>query len=532
MYITDKHYSTISPFAVGSTDLAISNEDIERLKAYIAYEDFYHNRPETLVVKMRGDSEPIYLPSTKKCIEATNRFLAVAYNYTVATSLGSPIEQAAAQMYMGNLFKREEVLGKFSMQRRYGLIRGDAVWHITADDTKDPGKRISVHTVHPSNYFPIEDELNPGRILGVHLVDKIQDPRAPDDKTKKVIRRQTYRRTLDANGSPTGEITSEVTRWEIGGWDDRNQKPADLKPLGTILPVTALPPQITSIPVYHIRNSPLPDVIFGMSQVQGVETLVNGMNQAITDEDLTLVMQGLGMYFTTAGAPQNADGTPAAWNLGPGQVVEIGEGQSFGRVTGVSSVAPFVEHNTFIDNYMQQGLGIPDIAAGRVDVAVAESGISLKLQLAPILAANAEKEQEILGRMDHMLWDISTMWMSAYEQITFSAGIEVVSVVDDPMPVNRDSKIQEILLLQTSGLITIAQAQAELAKLGYNFVEGDDVKVVQEAQALALARSGDPFNNRYGEEVEPQSEGAPTVGQAAKVAAPSAAVSAPTVNGL
>lgn len=535
MYNVAKHYSSIKPFFVGSVDLAVSQEDIDRSRAYEAYDDFYYNRPETLKVQIRGDSLPIYLPSAKKIVEATNRFLAVKFNFAVSPRGGTSQEQALMTMFMTNLFQREEFYTKFAMQRRHCLIRGDEVWHITADDAKEQGKRISVHTLHPQSYYPIEDPDNPGRLLGCHLVDLVQDPRQPDDKTKKVVRRQTYRRVTDANGNPTGAITSELTTWELGAWDDRTLKPDELKPVSTIKKIRVLPPQITSLPVYHIRNNPMSDVIFGFSQIAGIETIVNGLNQSITDEDLTLVIQGLGMYWTTSGAPQNADGSPAPWNLGPGQVVEVGDGQQFGRVTGVSSVAPMVEHMNFMDGYMQQGVGVPDIAAGRVDVAVAESGISLKLQLAPILAANAEKELEKLAKMDHMLWDITHMWMPAYEQLSLE-GVEVVSVVDDPMPINREAKIQEILLLVTSNVITIAMAQTELAKLGYNFNAGDEVRVIQEAQALALAKSGDPFNNRFGEETEPPDIGTPTVGQAVESPVPAGTtptnVPPPNLNGV
>ena len=79
-----------------------------------------------------------------------------------------------------------------------------------------------------------------------------------------------------------------------------------------------------------------------MSQLVGLETLIFGINQSLSDEDLTLVMQGLGMYKTTASPPQDPDnpGVVADWNVGPGQVIEVGENQSFDRVTGVSDVSP------------------------------------------------------------------------------------------------------------------------------------------------------------------------------------------------
>lgn len=521
MLTVAKQYSSAKPFFTGTTQAVVSVEDQERLSAYTVYRDFYYNRPETLKVQLRGDSLPIYLPSARKLIEATNRFLAVNFNFVVDPKFGSPADQAIAQQQMGNLFKREKFYTKFASQRRNGLICGDAVWHITADGTKPQGTRVSIHAVQPDNYFPIEDPNNPDRLLGCHLVDLVQDPRQPDDRTKLVNRRQTYRRVVDALGNPTGPITSEITFWEQGTWDDRNLKPGDLKQVPGGVPVFVLPPAITSVPVYHIRNNAIEPAVFGLSQIAGVETIVNGLNQAVTDEDLTLVMQGLGMYWTNSGAPENADGTPAPWNLGPGQVVEVGDGQTFGRVTGVGSVAPFVEHMNFIDDFAQTGLGVPDVAIGKVDVAVAESGISLKLKLSPILASNAEKELEILMTMDQLLWDINKMWWPAYEQLTL-LNVDIASVVDDPMPHNRDAEIQEILLLQSGGLITIAMAQAKLAKLGYDFEAGADVTVVQEAQRLAIARTGDPFANRFGAEDNPQDalpSTTTTAGQAASVAA-------------
>ncbi|QSL67855.1 portal protein [Nocardia phage P3.1] len=522
MYTTKKQFSSIKPWFSGGAELAAASaEDQERLQAYEAYEDFYYNRPESLKLTIRGDSEPLYLPSSRKIIEAKNRFLAKNYNFMISPGKGDKAAQAQLKMYLDNLWRREEIAAKFASNRRMGLIRGDAVWHITADPTKPQGKRLSVHAVHPGGYFPIEDPNSPGRIIGVHLVDRVQDPRESDNKEKLVARRQTYRRVLDANGVPTGVVTSELGLYETDGWDDRFLKPEEIKPVQVLRPVFNLPPQVTTIPVYHIRNRSLDSVIFGLSELSGVETLLSGMNQSLTDEDLTLVIQGLGMYMTTAGPPKNPDGSPAPWNLGPGQVVEVGEDQKFDRVSGVSSVAPMQDHIKYMDDYISQGLGVPEIASGRVDVAVAESGISLKLQMAPLLADAEEKQLELLGRMDQMWYDITTMWLPAYESMSFE-GVEVVSTVDDPMPVNRDQQIQEILLLQSGGLITIAMAQAKLSKLGYDFMEGDEQKVVEEAQALAKARNGDEFENRWGEETEPEATGTGgAVGQAADVAAPS-----------
>ena len=496
-------YASALPFINTNLANVVAEFDVARIKSYKLYEDLYHNRPETLELIIRGDDEDgqkIYLPATKKIIEAVNRFLAVDFGFVVDPDRGTPEEQAAMQIYMDNLFNRERIYTKFSTQKRYGLIRGDALWHITADDTKADGQRISVHELNPANYFPISDPNDANRIIGCHIVDLVQDPRTPEDRTKQVARRQTYRKVLDAEGRPTGTITSELTTWAIGKWDDRVLKADEMEQVSTIKPVFELPAEITQLPVYHIRNGVIPDSWFGSSQVAGVETILAALNQSVSDEDLTLVMQGLGMYWTDSAPPQDEEGNDVSWQIGPRNVIEVGSGQNFGRVTGVSSIAPFIDHMKFIEQFAESAQGISDVAAGRVDVQVAESGISLRLQLAPILQANAEKEQEMLGVYDQMFWDLTHMWLPAYEGLNFP-DVRVASVVGDPMPINREARIKEIIELVGANLMPIAMAQAELTKLGYNFQVGDDQQVIRDAVKMAIAGYGaDPFANRAAQE--------------------------------
>jgi hypothetical protein len=515
-------------------NLASSGEDMSRIRAYKLYEDFYHNRPEMFKVLLRGEDQDgleIYIPSARKMIDAADRFLAKDFSYVVSPKFGDPAAQAACDLAMSNLFKREKMYSKFNSQRRYYLIRGDALWHVMADDTKEPGSRISIHELNPSNYFAIEDPDNTDRLLGCHLVDFVQDPAKPDDRTAKIVRRQTYLRAnaqLDPNGGyavPLGEDpggwTSALTFWEVGKWDDRNMKTADLKPVShpATKPQFALDARITALPIYHWRNNNIPGQRYGLSEVAGVETLINGVNQSITDENLTLVMQGLGLYATDAAPPKNADGSDGDWMIGPGVVAEVGEGNYFNRVSGVSSVAPFQDHKKSMQDDMSQALGIPDIAQGRVDVQIAESGISLRLQLGPILSNNEVKEVEILGTHDQMFYDLTTMWFPVFEGLDFST-VRVVSVVGDPMPINREARIQEILLLQASGLITIAQAQAKLSEFGYEFDEDDDIRVVQEAAAMAAAQHGDLMDNRFSQElVAPAKTWAKNIGKSSVASA-------------
>lgn len=512
-------YASAAPFfGSAASNLSGSPDDSIRIQAYELYENLYFNRPENLKLLLRGvDDEgtnPIYLPSARKCIEATNRFLAVEFDFAINPDRGEPAAQATMERLMGNLFKREKMSVKFANQKRFGLIRGDACWHITADDSKEEGKRISIHELNPSNYFPIEDPDNPDRLLGCHIVDVVPDP---EDDKKTIARRLTYLRkgVVPRGGDQPGymvpegvdiglaPITSETTHWAIGKWDDRNMKADDLEKVShpSDRELVELPAQITSLPVYHWRNVTIPGETFGMSQISGIESLILAMNQSITDEDLYLVMQGLGMYWTDARPPVlPGTNTAGTWEIGPGVVVEVPEGHTFSRVDGVGNLDVFQNHIDSLGRHGMEGLGIPDIAAGKVDVTVAESGVSLALQLLPILASNAEKEEEILGTVDHMLYDISQQWLPAFESVTLPE-VVVSAIVGDPVPKNRDSKIQEIILLFTSGLITVAMAQAELAKLGYDFMDGDDARVILEAQQRAKGQMGE-MDNRYQQELE------------------------------
>lgn len=516
--MTSPQYATAKPFfekaGPAVPNLAGSPEDLERIRAYRLYEDFYYNRPETFKVFLRGeDSEPVYIPSAKKMVEAMNRFLCKKFAFVVPPK-GNQAGEGELIMRMENLFKREKMYAKFKNQKRQSLIRGDGMFYVTADPNKDQFSRISIHELNPANYFPIVDPNDKTRVIGCHIVEVVQDPREKDDRTKMVARRQTYlkagvsynssaSRYEVAPGSQHGVFT-ETTHWEIGKWDDRNLKADDLEkvPAGADdLAMMQLPQPITSLPVYHWRNVVVDGSLFGNSEISGIETLIAGVNQDLSDAQLTLVLQGLGVYATDSKPPVDEAGESVGWDLGPGQVVEMKQGAKFERISGVSSMSPAMELIGELKNGIQEANGIPDIAAGKVDVTVAESGISLALQLAPILAAGEEKESEILGTIDHMLYDLKNQWFPAYEGVSFGEDVSIVSTVDEAMPVNREQRIQEVMLLFTSNLITIAAAQAELAKLGYKFMSGDEKQVLIDAAALAAAQSGDA--NRYAQEVEP-----------------------------
>lgn len=494
-------YTTAKPF-MGPLDSWLPTSDAIRIQAYQLYEGMYRNVPEAFKLVQRGsDSDPIYIPSAKTLIEAKNRFFAKRWTYALDPKLGSDTDRAALDQMFTTLFRREMVWTKFATQKRFGLVRGDQVWHLVADPNKPAGRRISVYEVDPAAYFPIEDPWNPDKVIGCHIVEQIET--APGSG-KTVIKRQTYRK------QDNGTITYELSWWETGGWDDRDGSGQTLKK-ATDIPqgdwnkpqLITLPTTITAIPVYHIKNARTPNASFGTSELEGFERLIASVNQSISDEDLALVLEGLGLYVTNSGPPVDDDGNETNWKIGPGWVVEIDKDAEFKRVQGVSSVAPNLEHIRYLEGAMREAAGVPDIAIGSVDVQTAESGIALAFKMAPILSGNEEKEQELLSVMDHMLYDLGTMWFPTFEGVNGN-GAQAVSIVDDPLPVNRKAIIDEVVALMgtTPPLMSAEYARAYLVeKLGYDFSKEIGDAVVTEAAAYAAAQNVDPFAGRMAQEL-------------------------------
>lgn len=476
-----KNYHTALDFLSARDDNVTSDWDAKRVQAYDLYEHLYLNGTQTLKIVLRGDDQtPLLMPSARKIIEATNRFLGVNFDFLVAAG-GDEGTRQDLNYWWETFWKRESLPAKFASNKRWGLVRGDAYFYLYADPLKPLGRRISIEELDPRQVFEIDDPAKPGSLLGVHIVEKVQDFREPDKPDKLIAKRRTFRKIIDENGYQV--ISSELKYFEIGKWDDRDPINAE-----KMEPVPypemeqepfVLPTAIQQLPVYKWRNSPLQHSSWGHSQLTGLETLLYAINQSLSDEDATLVFNGLGMYVTTAGPPRGPDGEVADWNIGPKQVVEIGQDQRFERVTGVSDVTPYQAHMNFIDEKgLAEASGTPEVAIGRVDVTVAESGISLQLQMMPLIAANAEKELEIINALDQMFYDITTMWLPSYEPEMFGdletmAQMSVVCVFDDPMPKNRDAQVQEVIQLDTANLILKSMAVARLRELGWEYPSTD-----------------------------------------------------------
>lgn len=526
-----KQYKASETFAISSDDNIIDTEDKARIAAYDLYENLYLNALVSLSVVLRGEEQtPLLVPNAKKIIETTCRFLMVNPTYLIEAQ-GDEGTRQLLEFFWADFWRRENFTQKLTSNKRWGLVRGDAYFYVYARPEKRQLRRISVVELDPRNVFEIESAEDPMDIVGVHIVEQVQDLREPDKPDKVVVRRRTFRRVFGPDGEPTG-VTSELKFFEKGKWDDRSVKGrekleeiTDAVFADQLEEEAPLPLPIVQLPVYKWRTRPMQNSTWGTSLVSGLETLLYGANQTLTDEDATLVFQGLGMYVTNAPAPLDPNTNQVTdWNIGPKQIIEIGQDQRFDRVTGVSDLAPFKQHADNIDIGITESSGTPQVAIGRVDVSIAESGIALQLQLMPLIAGNAEIELEMVSVFDQMLFDITTMWLPAYEPEVFGnaeimAEMSVVTVVDDPMPKNRDAMIQEVVLLDTSNLILKSMTVAKLRELGWRYpttnpetgepLTDDDIAQMLLQQYTAQNAALDPFGGGFadegaGEELPPE----------------------------
>lgn len=462
--------------------------DVERLQSYVLYEQIYWNVPGVFRLSQRGtDDKPIYVPSGRTIIDTSNRYTGSGFSVAVTNRTGGTetADVLATRLVLSDLMARERFRSKFRGAKRYCQIQGDWVWHVTANPDKPLGSRISVNTVDPGFYFPVTDPDNIERTIAVFLAEPVTRNGDP------VVRRVCYRKTA-ATATAEATVTVEEGYFEVDDWQDLETLPIEI-----VRPQQLLP-GITSIPAYHIKNFEEPGNTFGSSEIRGMERLIAGLHQTMSDEDLTLAMQGLGMYATNAPRPVDPETKqPVAWRLGPGVVVHHPEGTFWNRVAGVTSVAPFGDHYDRLWTAMKQATASPDVAVGTVDVQIAQSGIALSLQLLPIIEKSNEKNELIAEKHDQMWFDLVNQWYPAFEETTFT-DVAVKSVFGDAVPVDRDTRFRELNDMLAGGVIDDQYYRDEVSKLGYVFPLDMPAraKTWRDGQKAA-----DPFAERADEEL-------------------------------
>jgi hypothetical protein len=477
-------YSTVAELFQSKPAWIPSELDQARIQSYSAYEQMYFNVPDIYRISLRGtNNSPVFVPTARTIVDTTARY--VGADFHVVASGTDSTAAVAAQMAINDLIKRERFRSRFAGAKRYGLIQGDSIWHVTADASKIVGSRIKLTALDPSLYFPVYDPEDVDRIVGCHLAESITNDDGP------FVRRLTYRKT------PSGGITVEEGLFKLEDWY------VSVAPERVIRPVTALPPEITSLPVYHTKNTEEPGNPFGSSELRGLERVMSAVNQTVSDESLALALMGIGMWATDASHPMDpVTKKPIPWQFGPGRVVHH-DGNKFDKIAGVGNLSEsYGAHYERLWDVLEQASSTPKVAIGNVDVSVATSGIALQLQLGPMLAKSGEKNDLLLDTQNQMWWDLIRMWMPAYEETSFGDETQVECAVGSAIPIDREARFAELNDMLDRGVIDTEYYRLEASKLGYVFPEDMDNR----AKAEYDSRQQNEFGQRLASETDTETD--------------------------
>lgn len=480
-------WSTATPYATGYPSW-VPEEDQERIQAYLVYHNLYWSEDRAVEVMRRSeDGQPIYVPKPKMVVDTTAHYLLKGLTVSLADE-----SDKVKVAYLKAFLDREAFLARFNVAKLKGVALGDWFLHITADPDKPEGKRLSISTVDPAAYFAeYDDEGDPDKVTGVKLVEPWADPEDPTKTLVKILR--YFYNNEDESDT---RIWREDNLWEVDGWN--NPKKAKLRK--ELLPLEALPDDITQIPVYHFRNADWDGYQYGNSELKGVERLFKGIDQAVSDEELALALVGLGVYATDAGRPV-VNGREVDWVISPGSVLEVPGATMIKRLEGITSVTPVQDHLKYLDNALMQATQTSDIVLGDIDAQVAESGIALAIKFLPTAAKLEYRDQAGLATLTQFWYDMKA-WFKAYESFDFG-DTEIVCRIGDKLPVNRQKTMDELNNMFDRKIISAQFYREEIARrLGYVFPAdiADQILAEQVAQLELMQQFKAPPEPDPGEE--------------------------------
>jgi len=461
-------YSTIAPL-LGTLPGWVPALDKQRIAAYLKYDQIYWSGEEGFEQILRGDNEnPIFLPTARTLVNTLDRYTCPGFSYRV-DGTGTPAQ--IVELAFQTLFAREKFTSLFSSFKKEGGKFGDALLHIVADGTKPAGKRLSLYKVDPAAYFPVYDVEDPNRIVKVHLAEQVEEGGST------LVSRLTYEKVTAADGSSV--ILRSHGMFKADKWWELTT------PERVVLPEEQLDPLIQSIPVYHYKNGD-PTQPFGSSDMRGLESVFAGVNQSISDEDLTLALEGIGVYATDGGAPVDDNGKETDFIMGPGRVLTNANGLR--RITGAGSVSPYGEHIDRLEDGAYGSVGASDVALGK-DTS-AEAGIALQIRLGPIMATTAAKDDELLALMTQFFYDLQ-FWLQVYEELPLLTDVDgvtqpavtVVPVIGQKMPVNLTEVITQIVALRNCvpPVISVRTSLSLLRAAGMQIPDDEETQLATEA---------------------------------------------------
>ena len=461
-------YSTVIPL-IKEVPSWLTEEHGERIASYLKYEEIYWQDPRAFRLVQRGsEAQPIYVPNPKQIVDSTAHYLLKGLRVGPA----EPDKNAKFKEFLDKFLKREEFYSRFMVAKSAGVCRGDWVLHITADETEAEGSRISITSIDPGAYFPVFDPDDATKVIEVHIAYQ----EVPLGEIQPKIRQKSY---WYEGEKPNRKVVWEERYVEIDGWGTEREKT-----YSQISAPTALPDNIVKIPVYHFKNVAWDGWDFGASEIKGYEIIAGAVNQAVTDEDVALALQGLGVYATDAGPPKNATtGETEDWEIAPARVMEVPAGAYFRRVEGMTTVEPSQSHIGYLEDKLFETSHT--FREGAVDVQVAESGIALAIRFLPQLAKIEQRDLSGTAKLDQMYYDLK-QWFDFYEGELFDSSwldVEIEIEIGDKLPQNRVERTNELNNMLDRKIISRAYYRREMQRLGYEFPEDIEEEIEKEKEA-------------------------------------------------
>jgi len=478
-------YSTLGPL-MSEKPSWVQEMDQERLASYSVYDQIYWNWDKALKLSLAGTNDrPLLIPSARTIVDETSHYL--LKGLTVDTE--DP--ESEFGQWMEAFLKRERFYTRMHEGKHSGVIKGDWLYHITADPEKPEGSRVSLTTLDPGSYFAYYDDDDPDKLMAVDLANlQIMEG------GKVRVHKLRYSYPTDADGDPllvggVRRVLREEAIYEQEGWWDGKAA----KIFNVILDEELLPGNVNTIPVYHFRNIGSQGDPFGSSEIRGFETLVRGVNQTASDEEITLALDGIGVWVTDEGRPDGG------WSVGPGEVMEIGEGKKFARAEGVRSIKPMLDHLQMVRESLYEGSHTFNTQG--IDVAVAESGVALAIKFMPTLAKIEMRDKEGLGVLENLFFDLRG-WFVDYEGQDFRE--ETLDILlGQKLPTNRKETLNELNNMMDRKVISRKYYREQMTlRMDYKFPDNIETDIIAEEKALAEARqfmspeNGQGFDNPNG----------------------------------
>jgi len=492
-------YTTVEPFSTTKPEW-LSATDAQRVAAYTAYEKMYWSVDQAFkLIRRNEDGRAVYVPKPKMIVDTTAHYLLKGMRVVIDEAQDHP----DFQLFLDDFVARERFYSKFGVAKHAGVIRGDWVFHLTGDPNKDEGRRLSLNSVDPAAYFPEFDSDDLTKRTGVRLVELSEHPDDPDKTVVKVLRYWHQYNELGIKVSPL--VWREENLWEVEDWDN----PEKAKLVKNLIPLGPLPSDITAIPVYHFRNAEFDGYDFGNSELKGYERIFQAINQAISDEEISLALTGLGVYATDAGRPKDSNGRETDWIVAPGTVWEMPGATMVKRLEGITSVTPVLDHVNYLETALLDASGTSEVALGRIDANTAESGIALALKFVPTLAKIEHRDTAGVEVLTQMWYDWK-FWVKAYEGQDWTE-VRLSIILGEKLPLNRPKVIEELNNLLDRKVISKAYYRKMLEeKLGYIFPDNiaEEIIAEQVAEAIAMLETQQQFApSDDGEEDDPDNEG-------------------------